>query len=326
MSMSSEQHVTGGYVLMTAAHNEEAFIEGTIQSVLSQSLRPRKWVIVSDNSTDRTNEIVGSYAVQYDFIQFLPVTRAPGRSFGAKVIALHKGAELLEGVKYDFIGNLDADLSLETSYFEQLLEQFYRSPRLGLAGGFVYEDSGHGYQSRRVNDVRNVAHAGQLVRRECYEAIGGYAVLKYGGEDWYAQTNARMTGWQVEAFPQLKLFHHRHTGTSGGAVKNAFRLGRLDYSFGSDPAFEVLKCLHRVLDRPYFLITIGRLAGFAWSYLSAEPREVPNDFSSFLRREQRQRLSSLFKRDRQVRSLPIPDKSLDCERPSQHSYLVKREP
>ena len=28
--MPSEQHSTGGYVLMTAAHNEEAFIEGTI--------------------------------------------------------------------------------------------------------------------------------------------------------------------------------------------------------------------------------------------------------------------------------------------------------
>lgn len=319
------QHAGSRYVLMTAAHNEEVFIEGTIRSVLSQSVRPTRWIIVSDNSTDRTNEIVERYAAQHDFIQFLPLTRAPGRNFGAKVIALHKGAELLKGLAYDFIGNLDADISLEASFFEQLLEQFYRNPQLGLAGGFVYEDSGRGYQSRRVNDIRNVAHAGQLVRRECYEAIGGYAVLKYGGEDWYAQTCARMMGWQVEAFPRLKLFHHRHTGTSGGAVKNAFRLGRLDYSFGSDPSFEVLKCLHRVRDSPYFLITIGRLAGFAWSYLSRQPREVPSDFSSFLRREQRERLSLLFNRIFRLRPLPDADGGVEAGSAGQPTYIAKRD-
>jgi glycosyltransferase involved in cell wall biosynthesis len=271
MSKSSNSQ-TGTYVLMTAAHNEGAFIEGTIQSVLAQTRLPRKWVIVSDNSSDGTDAIIERYAREHDFIHFLRISRTPGRSFGAKVIALRKGATLLEGAEYDFIGNLDADISLEASYFEQLLDHLHINPRLGIVGGFVYEDSGSGYRSRRVNDVRNVAHAAQLVRRECYEAIGGYAALKYGGEDWYAQTTARMRGWQVEALPQLKLFHHRHTGAGSSAVRNAFRLGRLDFSFGSDPAFEFMKCLHRMQDWPYFLITFARLAGFTWPYLCGEPR------------------------------------------------------
>jgi biofilm PGA synthesis N-glycosyltransferase PgaC len=290
---------------MTAAHNEDAFVRETIRSVLSQTLLPKRWVIVSDNSTDRTNEIVEAYARQHDFIRFLPISRPPGRNFGAKVMALHKGRKLLQDVEFDFIGNLDADITLEPSYFEQLLHHFHRNPQLGLAGGFVYEDSGAGYRSRRVNDVRNVAHAAQLVRAECYETIGGYAVLKYGGEDWYAQTRARMEGWQVEALPQLKIFHHRHTGTSSSPIKNAFRLGRLDYSFGSDPMFEVMKCLRRVRDWPFFLITLGRLAGFTWPYLSGEQREVEDDFMAFLRQEQRQRLTSVFMRPPPVRSIPL---------------------
>jgi poly-beta-1,6-N-acetyl-D-glucosamine synthase len=306
MPTSSQQ--PGTYVLLTAAHNEESFMEGTIQSVLGQTVRPKRWVIVSDNSSDRTDEIVERYARQHEFIRFLRITRAPGHSFGAKVLALHQGCKLLEDVDYEFIGNLDADISLEGSYFGQLIDRFRQFPRLGLVGGFVYEDAhaGLGYRSRSVNDVRNVAHAAQLVRRECYDAIGGYAVLKYGGEDWYAQTRARMFGWDVESVPQLKIFHHRQTGGSSHWFKNAFRLGKLDFSFGSDPAFELIKCLRRVPENPYFLVAFARLAGFVWPSICREPREVPDEFVSFLRREQRERLSSVWKRVRPVRPVQVP--------------------
>ena len=50
------------YILITAARNEENLIENTIKSVISQSIKPAKWIIVSDNSTDRTDIIVEGYA------------------------------------------------------------------------------------------------------------------------------------------------------------------------------------------------------------------------------------------------------------------------
>jgi hypothetical protein len=51
------------YALITAARNEAAFIRLTIESVISQTIRPAKWVIVSDGSTDATNELVGRSAI-----------------------------------------------------------------------------------------------------------------------------------------------------------------------------------------------------------------------------------------------------------------------
>lgn len=282
---------------MTSANNEEAFIEGTIRSVLAQKVLPQRWVIASDNSTDRTDEIVRSYARQHNFMRFLRITRPPGRNFGAKVLALHQAARLMEGAEYEFIGNLDADITVEPDYFEQLIAYFRRDPRLGLSGGFVYEDSGRGYQSRTFNDVRNVAHAAQLVRRECYKAIGGYAVVKYGGEDWHAQTSARMLSWRVEAFPQVKIFHHRHTATSGGVIRNAFRLGRLDYSLGSDPLFEVFKSARRIAERPLLLGALARLGGFAWSFIQREDRPVSAEFIDFLRNEQKSRIVAALTTD-----------------------------
>jgi len=283
------------YVLMTAAHNEEEMIEGTIKSIVSQTIPPERWVIVSDNSTDKTDEIVQEYAKRHNFIRYLRIDRKPGRNFGAKVRALQSGYKLLEDYQYNFIGNVDADVSLEPFYFQQLLGQFGRRPRLGLAGGFFFEEKNGEFKSRRGNRRYAVTHAAQLVRRECYEAIGGYAVLEYGGEDWHAETSARMNGWEIEAFPDLKIFHHRHTGEGGGLLRYRFRQGRMDYSFGSDPQFEMLKCFLRVPDTPFLIGSVARLTGFVWSWVHRDPRLVSEEFVAFLRNDQRGRLVALFK-------------------------------
>ncbi len=285
---------SGHFVLLTAAYNEEAYIEKTIQSVLSQTRRPRKWVIVSDNSHDCTDQIVQNYVKRHDFINLLRVKREEGHDFGAKVAALRKGEELLRGVEYDFIGNLDADITLDPNYFDELILHFQENSELGLASGFVHEDYGTGFRSRWFNSVHNVPHAAQLVRRECYEQIGGYAALKYGGEDWYAQTCAKMNGWQVESISNLKIFHHRHTGAGAHPLRNAFRLGRLDYSFGSDPLFELVKCIRKFKDKPYLLASLTRSVGFLWCYLLNEPYLVQREFVAYLRAEQRARISSYF--------------------------------
>ncbi len=283
------------YVLMTAAHNEEADIANTIESVLAQTALPKRWLIVSDNSTDRTDEIVQSYADKHDFIRFLRRSRPPGRSFASKVVALRSGEHLLQDVAYDFIGNMDADLTVDPAYFENLMRQFELNPRLGLAGGFVYEEVNGEFITRGANRVHSVAHAAQLVRRECYEGFGGYAVLQYGGEDWHAQTSARMMGWDVESIPELKIFHHRPTGAAGGTLRSSYRLGKLDYSFGTYPLFEFIKCAIRLPHKPFLIGGLVRLAGFAHSFITREPFLISADLVSYLRKEQKDRMLSYFR-------------------------------
>jgi len=283
------------YVLLTAVYNEEAFLERTIQSVVNQSLRPLRWVTVSDGSSDRTDEIIKHHAAKHDFIRFLRVTRASGRSFGSKVRALQAGVPLLEGTNAEFIGNLDADISLGSSYFEDLIAHFERRPRLGLAGGFVCEETDREFVSRRTNRTYSVAHAAQLVRQECYSAIGGYLALEYGGEDWHAQTCARMRGWEAEAFPELMISHHRHIGEGDNLLRHKFRQGRMDYSLGSYPLFEILKCIERIPEKPFLSGSVARLTGFCWSCLCRDERPVSSEFIAFMRREQRQRVLSLLK-------------------------------
>lgn len=281
---------------MTAAYNEEENIGKTVESVLTQTRLPERWVIVSDGSQDATDETIEQYAKQHDFIHFVRVTRQPGRAFSSKVLALRRGAEVLKGIAFEFIGNLDADITLEPTYFENLLNRFEHNPQLGVAGGFVHDKIGGKFQSRRSNRTYSVAHAAQLVRRECYEQFGGYAVLEYGGEDWHAQTSARMNGWDAQAYRDLPVFHHRRTGEADNLLRHKFRQGRMDYAFGSDPVFETLKCLERIPEKPFVIGGLVRWLGFTWSWCQRERKPVSREFIAFLRREQRSKLRATFSR------------------------------
>lgn len=284
------------YVLITAARNEEAYIGATIKSVLSQTILPKKWVIVSDGSTDRTDEIIKQHLEHSNLIEF--VRRSPGSyqhaDFASKVFAIHAGYERLKNDAYDYIGHLDGDITFEPNYYELVLKIFEQNPLLGIAGGFIYEPIRGNFEIRPFNTTRSVAGGIQLFRRECYKAVGGFIPLKRGGEDWYAEVMARMKGWEVESFPELHVFHHKQGMLVRGSIKESFRQGLVDYSLGSHPLFEFVKCIRRVGEKPYLIGAFIRMCGFVWPYLSKQQRLLSNEFIRYLRDEQLTLLKSSF--------------------------------
>ena len=180
---------TLSYVLVTPAKNEEDFIELTIKSVIQQTVLPLKWVIVSDGSTDRTDEIVQRYATQYEWIELVRMPERTERHFAGKVGCFNAGYERVRQLNYDIVGSLDADLSFDEEYFEFLLEKFSADPQLGL-GGTPFSEGGETYDYR-FSSIEHVSGACQLFRRECFEAIGGYVPVKGGGIDVIAVLSAR---------------------------------------------------------------------------------------------------------------------------------------
>ena len=71
MHPSQYLHTNLSYVLITPARNEEAYIEKTIRSVISQTVLPKKWVIVSDGSTDQTDDIVKKYVSKNTWMELV---------------------------------------------------------------------------------------------------------------------------------------------------------------------------------------------------------------------------------------------------------------
>jgi len=278
------------YVLVTAAHNEEAYIEKTIEAVLSQTVRPGRWAIISDGSEDRTDDIVREYTARNPFIAFFRLEPDGGRTFARQVYAQQFGTQLLQDISYDYIGMLDADISLPSDYYEQILDRCQRRPRLGIAGGTVLDKHAGGFSRPWASD-HSVAGGIQMFRRACYEDVGGYLPLKSGGQDAVAEVMARMHGWQVRSFGDLEVLHYRSTGTQGRSICGArFRSGSEEYLLGYHPLFHLAKCLHRSLERPYLIGGLLRLCGYCWSWWQRKDRMVSPEFVEYLRREQMRRI------------------------------------
>jgi biofilm PGA synthesis N-glycosyltransferase PgaC len=282
------------YVLITPARNEAQFIELTIRSVLSQTVLPLKWIIVSDGSTDGTDEIVSKYITNRPWIELLRMPERRERHFAGKVYAFNAGYARVKELSYDIIGNLDGDITFDKDYLAILLSKFADNPRLGV-GGTPYEERNTQYDYRFAS-IEHVPGACQLFRRKCFEEIGGYAPLKGGTIDSIAVMTARMKGWDTRTFTDKLCRHHRESGTAqSGALTARFRRGAKGYAVGNHPVWELFRAVYQMTRRPYIVGGLALLSGYVWSLIRRRERPVSLELVAFHRQEQMQRLRQLFK-------------------------------
>jgi glycosyltransferase involved in cell wall biosynthesis len=287
--MHSPSTTLPSYVLITPARNEAQFIESTLKSVVAQTVPPLKWVIVSDGSTDGTDEIVRRYLDSYRWIQLLRMPERAERHFAGKVLAFTSGYERVRDLNPDIVGNLDADVTFEPDHFEFLLRKALEDPKLGVFG--VPFREGNFQYNYLFTNIENVWGGCQLFRRNCYESIGGYSPLKGGGIDHIAVILARMRGWKTRTFPERVCVHHRVMGTAQqGAVKARFKMGRKDFSLGNHPLWEISRVLYQMSLPPYIIGGLALGAGFGWSLVTGAEIPLSQDLVAFVRREQMQRL------------------------------------
>jgi poly-beta-1,6-N-acetyl-D-glucosamine synthase len=283
------------YVLITPARNEGRFIELTIKSMVAQTMRPLKWIIVSDGSTDGTDDVVKRYASDHPWIELLRGPERPERHFAGKVQAFNAGYARLGHVDYEIIGNVDADVSFEPDYLEYLVGKFAHNPRLGVAGTNRWE--GSLLYDYRFTSIEDVAGACQLFRRRCYEDIGGYKAVERGGVDLVAILSARMHGWETRSYTDKVLIHHRPTGTAtNGKWMVNFNDGRKDYMLGGHPIWELFRASYQMTKKPYGVRGCLLLWGYFWSMLNRIERPIPVDLIRFRRKEQMNRLARFLRK------------------------------
>lgn len=284
------------YVLITPARNEEAFIEKTIQSMIQQTILPIKWVIVNDGSTDDTGNIVKRYLSQYEWMDLVEMPQRRDRSFAKKVHSFNAGFERVNGLEYEVIGNLDADISFDKDHFEFLLSKFKEDLSLGVAGTVFREDGGYSSETDSFEGHTHVSGQCQLFRRQCFAEIGGYVPHRAGGIDWIAVVTARMRGWKTQSFRERWFFHHRHLGTAEqGPLASSFSYGEKDYYMGGHPVWELFRVTYRMTKYPYLLSGGALGLGYLWAFLSRTPRPVSDEFIKFHRGEQMTKLKAVLK-------------------------------
>lgn len=285
------------YVLITPARNEAQYIDLTIRSMIAQTHFPLKWVIVSDGSTDQTDEIVLRYTAAHKWIELLRMPERQERHFAGKVHAFNAGFDRVKDLEFSVIGNLDADVSFEPEHFEFLIAKMAENPKLGVAGAPFRE--GNFQYDYRFTNIENVWGGCQLFRRECFEAIGGYMPLKGGCIDHVAVLSARMHGWQTRTFTDKVCMHHRLMGTAlQGSLKAKFKLGVKDHFVGNHPLWELFRTAYQMKHRPFVVGGLALGAGYLWSLLTRAKIPISAELVKFVRDEQMERLKRFLIRSK----------------------------
>jgi biofilm PGA synthesis N-glycosyltransferase PgaC len=285
--LSIEASPTVKYCIISAVRDEEQFVLGTIDSVLHQTIRPVEWIIVDDGSTDATNSIISRYALEYSWIHTLRRENRGHRSVGGGVEGFLAGCQLLPSQDWEFLVNLDGDLTFGPDYFEKCFKYFRMMPRLGIGGGTIYDkvDDRLRLESSPAFHVRGGT---KIYRRECWDNLGGLSPSL--GWDTVDELKANQLGWTTQTFPDLRLVQHRVTGSAWGRWGNAVNDGVADYVVGYHPLFFFLKCLRHVFQAPYVLRSLGLAYGFICSLVQRTPYISSKELRNYLRRQQLRRL------------------------------------
>lgn len=198
--------------VVVPAHNEGQYLPGFLNSVYKQTRLPDQMVIVNDNSSDETPNIIENARKKHAFIQAVTTQSSPAHLPGQKVILAFEAGRCALEEKWDIIVKLDADLLLPPDYFEQI-EKTFSSPKIGIAGGVVCEQKENGrWEINHPMGKEHVRGALKAYSKECFAAISG---LRIGmGWDTVDEHLTRYFGYEVCVLHPLQVKHCRSLGNA----------------------------------------------------------------------------------------------------------------
>ena len=268
------------YYIVIPSHNEEKFISLTLQSLVEQTVLPKKIVVVNDNSTDKTEEIVLAFAKEFAFISLVNKTSEAIHLPGSKVIqAFQKGLETVDE-NYDFIVKADADLIFPSHYFETLISHFKSDEQIGMVGGFAYIEKNGDWILENLTDKDHIRGAFKAYRKECFQQIGGLKPAM--GWDTVDELLCKYYNWKVVTDEKLKVKHLKPTGANYNKTAR-FKQGEAFYSLGYGLFITAIASLKLAMRKGKPLLFIDYINGF-WKAKSAKkPLLVTAEQAKYIR-------------------------------------------
>jgi poly-beta-1,6-N-acetyl-D-glucosamine synthase len=274
------------FAIITPARNEERHMGRMIESVMRQTMLPEEFIIVDDGSSDKTPDIIDSYARNNPRIRKIILPDRGHRLPGGES-AIQIGFDEVRWDCIEVLARMDADLSFGDNFFETLLEKFDHDSRLGITAGVIYEHSNDGWHNQKLPNY-HTRGACKLYRRECFEQIKPIGTkLGWDGQD---EARANYYGWTTRSYEDVPIYHHRETGGSVGRLKFCRNMGLAAYYIGYHPVFQILRIIVSLLRKPFFFGSLMMLTGWAEGYLRRMPREDRQEVVEYVRKQQINRL------------------------------------
>jgi glycosyltransferase involved in cell wall biosynthesis len=268
------------YYIVIPSYNEEALIGLTLQSLISQTVLPSKIVVVNDNSTDRTAEVVLEFAKNNPYINLVNKSSENIHLPGSKVIqAFEKGFETLDD-NYDLIVKIDADLIFPTNYFETIIKHFQSDERIGMVGGFCYIEKNGEWILENLTDKDHIRGALKAYRKETFQQIGGLKPAM--GWDTVDELLCKFYNWKVVTDESLHVKHLKPTGASYNKAAR-YKQGEAFYSLGYGFIITAISSLKLAMRKGKPLLFIDYIMGFWKAKSSGKPLFVTAEQAKFFR-------------------------------------------
>lgn len=270
----------GQYYIVIPAYNEANFMALTLESLVNQTVLPKKVVVVNDNSTDTTASIVLEFAQKHPFITLVNKDSETIHMPGSKVIqAFHKGFETLDE-EYDVLVKLDADLIIPPHYFETILNQFRKDAKIGMVGGFAYIEKNGEWILENLTDKDHIRGAFKAYRKECFVQIGNLKPAM--GWDTVDELLAKFYGWKIVTVPSLIIKHLKPTGANYNKAAR-YKQGESFYTLGYGLLITIISSAKLALMKKRPLLFFDYIRGFLKAKNNKIPLLVTAEQAKFIR-------------------------------------------
>ncbi|CAH0334757.1 hypothetical protein FVB9288_00363 [Flavobacterium sp. CECT 9288] len=268
------------YYIVIPSHNEEALISLTLQSLVEQTVLPAKIVVVNDNSTDNTADVVNSFISKHPFISLVNKTSDAVHLPGSKVIqAFQTGFNTLDE-NYDLIVKIDADLIFPANYFETIIKHFQSDERIGMAGGFCYIEKNGEWILENLTDKDHIRGALKAYRKETFQQIGGLKPAM--GWDTVDELLCKFYNWEVVTDESLPVKHLKPTGANYNQ-KARYKQGEAFYTLGYGFVITAIASIKLAMMKKKPLLFIDYMNGFWKAKKSKTPLLVTAEQAKFIR-------------------------------------------
>lgn len=199
--------------VLMATHNDEAFIEEAIASILGQSFSDIVFIIVDDASTDGTLKVLEAAARVDSRVRVLSLTVNVGLA-----AALNIG---LTQVATPFIARMDGDDVSQISRLAVQYEFLKQNPQIDIVGTFAKDIDETGVPTGRIRrmpiaptDVKRLVwsdpliHPSVMFRTESLIRLGGYNPKLRRRQDYELWFRAVKAGLVIANIPEI-LLHYR---------------------------------------------------------------------------------------------------------------------
>lgn len=190
-------------------YNGERYLAQCIESILGQIVPPVEIIVVDDGSTDGSAQVAAGFGDRVSYVRQPRAGQSAARNLGVRLAA------------GDFLAFLDSDDLIHPTKLAMQLERFAARPTLELCDAYV-----RNFWSPEIPETERGLHARQkfthseqprghsidtwLLRRELFEAVGGFNEQMPLGEDtdWYERV--KESGARIETLDEILAFRRLH--------------------------------------------------------------------------------------------------------------------